>query len=49
MEQCFIYIQDKYNCFEDPNSDVNLKNEEELKNIKESLDWKFWRRIKYII
>ena len=49
MEQYLIYIQEKYNCFEGPNSDVNLKNEEELKNIKESLDRKIRRSIKYII
>ena len=43
MEQYLIYIQEKYNSFNDPNSDVNLKNEEEFKNIKESLERKIIR------
>ena len=51
MEKYLIYIHDKYNCLGDPNSDVNLnsKHERELKEIKESLDRKIRRIIKYII
>ena len=42
MESYFIYIQERYNFFEDPNTDFNLnsKNEKELKEMKESLDTK---------
>ena len=42
MEQYFIYIQERYDYFADPNSDFNLnpKNERGLKDIKESLDAK---------
>ena len=42
MENYFIYIQERYNFFEDPNTDFNLnsKNEKELKEMKESLDTK---------
>ena len=40
MEQYLIYIQERLNYIKNLNSDVNLKNEEELKSIKESLDTK---------
>ena len=50
MENYFMYIQERYNFFEDPNTDFNLnsKNEKELKEIKESLDTKIRRSIKCI-
>ena len=40
MENYLIYIQERYNNFEDPNTDfgLNSKNEKELKEMKESLD-----------
>ena len=40
MEQYLIYIQERLNYIKNLNSDANLKNEEELKEIKESLDTK---------
>ena len=51
MESYFIYIQERYNYFEDPNTDFNLnsKNEKELKDMKESLDAKNRRSIQCII
>ena len=50
MESYFIYIQERYNYFEDPNTDFNLnsKNERILKEMKESLDTKIRRSIKFI-
>ena len=52
MESYLIYIQERYNYFEDPNTNFNLnsKNERELKEMKESLDTKKIRKsIKCII
>ena len=49
MEQYLIYIQERLNYFEVLNSDENLNNEGELNNIKESLDRKIRRNIKYIV
>ena len=49
MEQYLIYIEEMINYFENLNSDANLKNEGELKSIKESLDTKNRRSIKCII
>ena len=51
MESYLIYIQERYNYFEDPNTDFNLnsKNERELKEMKVSLDTKNNRSIKFII
>ena len=51
MDTYFIYIQERYNDFTDPNSDVklNLRNKRVLNNIKQSLDTKidaFHDRIK---
>ena len=40
MEQYLIYIQERLNYIKNLNSDVNLKNEGELKEDKESLDTK---------
>ena len=42
MESYLIYIQERYNYFEDPNTDfnLNLKNERDLKEMKVSLDTK---------
>ena len=40
MERYLIYIQERINYIKNLNFDVNLKNEGELKEIKESLDTK---------
>ena len=45
MEQYLIYIQERLNYYENLNSDVNLKNEGEINNIKESID----RKIRSVI
>ena len=49
MEQYLIYIQERLNYCENLNSNNKLKNEGENKSIKESLDRKIKRSIKYII
>ena len=49
MEQYLIYLQERLNYIKNLHSDVNLKNEEELKEIKESLDTKNRGIIKCII
>ena len=51
MEKYFIYIQERYHYFTDPNSDFKLilRNKRKLKKIKESLDTKIRGSIKWII